>query len=251
MKQFVSWSVVAVVAAPAAFVWAQSPGGDATGDRPTSRPAMAALPRFDRGYGRGDGLGPRGDGGPGGPGRRFVNPQEWADVEAFMRVNNPVRIEMLKKIEDALGPDRPISMWVRAGIIQRYREIDRKKSDAANPKVYESALKQLQSEDAVLGTLRDQRAPGANAAALDQKLNDQVRVFVDNNLAERQARIDRLKAILDAQTKSLEQDRGSVDALVVTQRDKFKKEMDAMLDFNANGGEVPTPATQPAKKSPG
>ena len=246
MKQFVRWCLVACVAVPATVVWSQMPAGESAA--PTSRPA--ATPRSERG--RGEGLRSDGSRPDVGPSRRWggrdggvsFTPDEWADVEQFMQANSPVRIEMLKKIEGDLGSDRPAVQFVRVKLVQRYRDIDRKRVDS--PVLYGFALRQLAYEDAVLGLLRDQRQPNADNASIERRLDEQIRGFVDNNLAERSARLERLKQIVDAQTKGLEKDRAGVENVVAAQREKFKNEMDAMLDFNAR---VDGPSTNPTTRS--
>lgn len=225
---------------------ASSFGGSAFAQSPPGPPATAAT-RPGADGARPDGP-PRGDwqGRPERPrgwlGRDMAaSPEEWESIAAFMSLNNPVRLELLKRIEDSLGgADRPIAGQIRRTLTARFRELDALKQ--RRPELYSFALTRLQLEDNILGALRDLKAPDAKKDAIDAKLNEKIRASVDNSLAERRARIEQLANALERERKSLADDSTKIDELSAKQRDKFEKEMNAMLDFDAQNGPATTQA---------
>lgn len=199
--------------------------------------------------------GPRGFSGgfPGGGFSRGWRPyeppssEEWDAIEAFMKTYSPVRLEMLKRIEDGLGTDRPITNAAKRTIVLRYRQLQA--SQSQNSSVYPLALQRLQIEDQVMGSLRALRGANVDRDAMTKQLNEQVRASVDNTLAERRARIERLKQAIERETKSLADDEANPDALVPAQLKKFEGEMEKMLDFDQQAGGAPATAQSPTSNA--
>jgi hypothetical protein len=156
--------------------------------------------------------------------------EEWDEIVEFMKANSPVRLEMYDKVVETFkgsNSDRPIN-GARRRIAGRYRDLMTMKE--RHPDMFEFALKQTVLEDQILGTMREIRDGGENEARAG-KFRDLVTAYVDNFLNEREARLKKLREMVERETKTIDKDRASMDELIQKQSERFEKEMSRLLDF--------------------
>lgn len=156
--------------------------------------------------------------------------EEWAEIIDFMKTSSPVRLEMYEKLAETFKDsvnERPI-IGARKRMAGRYRDLMMMKE--RHPDMFEFALKQTVLEDQILGLMREIRDGGENEPR-SKKFRELVTAYVDNFLNEREARLKRLREMVERDTKSIEKDRGRMDELVDKQSEKFEKEMSRLIDF--------------------
>lgn len=109
-------------------------------------------------------------------------------------------------------------------MVERYRAMMRMKEN--NPDAFAAMMQQAKLQDDALGFARDLKN---GSAAAEARLRDSISTMVDQSLSDRQARIMRLRRMLDLQEGKLEQDERNRDKLVAEQIDKTEKEAERML----------------------
>lgn len=234
----------ALAIASSAPLWAQQ-DKDARGA--TTRPDGPTTRRGMRGDGPGNPGGPDGDGGgwQGGPPRRGMDswseqpdptPEEWDEIEVFMRENSPVRLGLYQRLETEFGLERRITRMARRRIASRFRDIQNLKD--RNSDLYDFSFKQLRLEDQALGTLLELRKQ--DTPELQAKLKEQMHAFVENSLNERQVRVQKLREFVAREEENLERDRKDLSGLEDKQRERFENSMRRMLDFSAEADGLPT-----------
>ncbi|HEX8340545.1 MAG TPA: hypothetical protein VF624_06510 [Tepidisphaeraceae bacterium] len=182
------------------------------------------------------GRGPGGMGGPGGPGgmggrfgedrrRPFELPSddEWAEITKFMQEHLPNRWRAYDEKET--DPRTPMSPrrqgWMddlKRSIANRYRTYKRLEVEA--PALYSAVLKQVQAEDRVWGAWRDFNKDRDNEQ-LKAQLKEKITELVNANLAERQQRLEQLRAAVGREEKNLAGDRAKADELISTQYERW------------------------------
>lgn len=190
-----------------------------------------------------DNDGPRnGPRGPGGGFGREVTPEEWDQIDRFMQQHTPAWRDALKRAEAATaGSNGNVSRQLRSAVAMRYRELENMRS--RNSPAYPVAVRRLEIEDQVLRTMRDLKAPNANVAELNKRLDDLMRQSVENSLLERGLRIEALRGALNQQSQALEADKKDVAGQAVKQRQRYERDFAPMVDM----GNLPTsaPSAQP------
>jgi hypothetical protein len=181
------------------------------------------------GYG-GGGYGPYGGGGGFGGGfgggyRRFPPPpsdEEWQEAAAFAQQYCPNRLEALDQLEE-LQRER-----LRAALYARYQHLAQIKENDAE--VYELRLKRLQLEDEVFGALRAvrQAAEGGQSAARDA-YRAKVTALIQNGLAERALRLERLERSVASERDRLQKDQARLGELVEARMQEIDRERDNPL----------------------
>ncbi len=246
MNYEMKWSLAAAVGSVLIVSQLVSTASAADADAPSTQPTTQPDRKSDRGNRADRPAGERGrdirdirdrNGGfmqGRAPGESYRNEElpgedEWAEIIEFMKVNSPVRLEMYEKLE-ATKIDRPIQS-ARRRIAGRYRDLSSMKD--RHPDMYEFALKQAVLEDRILGQMRDQR-DAKEDEALHAKLRETVKAYVDNFLDEREARLKKLREMVEKETQTIEHDRASMDELIDKQAERFEKEMSRMIDFWEN-----------------
>jgi hypothetical protein len=193
-------------------------------DRP-DRPD--GTPRNDRGFG----LGPMGDGRPIPLPQRILDsinvdepgPDEWNEVAAFFRENSPYRYGLYEKA-DKLAREAGRGQWgmtrIRTRMAIRYRTL--RALEAQQGDLFEFTLAQTKLEDKAIQLsheLADKEDP-----AKREEFKKVARQFVDNVLAERARRIEKLKAALAAEERNLSTDRSEIDVKAERQAQRFEEE---------------------------
>jgi hypothetical protein len=109
-------------------------------------------------------------------------------------------------------------------MVERYRTLMRLKE--ISPDAYAAMMQQAKLQDDALGLARDLKN---GSAAAESKLRESISSMVDQSLSDRQARIMKLRRMLDEQQAKLDQDQRNRDKLVAEQIDKTEKEAERML----------------------
>lgn len=142
-------------------------------------------------------------------GRDFEN--DVREAEAFMQENSPNRFSMYELLPD----DAPQKRMIRRFIAGFYRQLmDEKQNDADS---YELSLKQIGLDDEIFAIVREyRRAPeeSADRKKAREDLKSAMGDWVDNSLALRLRRIDRLEKALEREKKRLQSDRDRREAFV-------------------------------------
>jgi len=160
--------------------------------------------------------------------REPADDDEWNQVREFMKTHSPNRLEIYDRITADRGDDRPASIMIRQRIVMRHRGLEALRQ--SQPDLYPFMLQQVQIEDQIIGQFRKARSPDADPAQVEQSLAELVKKFVDNSLNERQARLARLKKMLEEEEQRIEKDRASIGQLMDRQRRRFDDEFTRMLD---------------------
>lgn len=139
--------------------------------------------------------------------------EEKTEIEQFMKSYSPRRWEKFQDVPE----DRKDK--ILSNIRAQYRWMKRLKDEDAE--IYDIRIKRLPIEDEMFALGWEMRQESRATEATRKKLKDQVRLFVDNSLAERRVRLarwqDRLKQEqqwLAEQQSSLQQDLARHDMLV-------------------------------------
>ncbi len=139
--------------------------------------------------------------------------EEKTEIEQFMKSYSPRRWEKFQDVPE----DRRDK--ILSNIRAQYRWMKRLKEEDAE--IYDIRIKRLPIEDEMFALGWEMRQEAHPTEATRKKLRDQVRLFVDNSLAERRVRLarwqDRLKQEqlwLADQQSSLQQDLARHDLLV-------------------------------------
>lgn len=240
MSKLVKWSLASaatIVLVGSNLVSRAEPSQSEPSTQPTTRPD-----RRERGWDMRDVLEARQQRGGGfmtGRGGDYRNEEipteeEWDEIVEFMRQNSPVRLELYDKLAGSVNRGRGEGLaerfvqGARRRIAGRYRDLMAMKD--RHPDMYEFAFKQIVLEDQILGYMRDLRETPENEA-LREKLRGKVADYVDNFLDEREARLKRLKEMVERETQTIQKDRASLDDLIDKQSEKFEREMARLLDF--------------------
>jgi hypothetical protein len=188
-------------------------------------------------FGRGPGMGGRGPGGrqpplmgPGMPpvSEEAPDEQEWSDIQDFMRENSPARLEAFQKFEkiaQEIRPDqpRPILGRIKQRLAVRYRTI--KALELQQPEVAEIAIKQMRLEDQIF-TLNRDLAENPDDKAKQDQLHDALKQYVENNFADRAARLAQLRKSLEREEGRLAQDRADIERIIERHADRFRDEFE-------------------------
>jgi len=159
----------------------------------------------------------RGSGGPGRPeGRDISNApltdEEWASILSFMRKNSPVRLNLYERVVEKLGENSTPANAMRRRFSRVHRQLMETHKRA--PDLYEFAEKQYVLEDELLGISALIREPGTDPAAeLQTRFDGVLSEFVQNNLAERQRRLENWRSLLEKEEQRLTRDRERPDEL--------------------------------------
>jgi hypothetical protein len=184
--------------------------------QPSRRPLGLREPDGDRGF-RMRRPGTRGD---------AEDARLWEEAEAFFRAHSPNRLVMFDQHMD----DPRMQYRMRRFMQERYTMLQNLKE--RDPNLYELKVKQIELEDVIFGLAQELRSTGDEAARekLRGKIREQVVLWVDASLQEREQRLEKLKQLLADETKRLEADRNDREAMV-----------ERRLERVLSGGEVDGP----------
>ena len=145
--------------------------------------------------------------------------EQTAAVEAFLAEHAPERLRLWRVTEQI---DRRGARRLRDRIHDRVRRLLRLRDDDAE--LYEVAVRQFQVEDQVIATLRQRRrADAATAAELDGQADVLLRELAELNLRERELRLTRLAAQVEAERERLADDRANLDRETDRLRRRFER----------------------------
>lgn len=171
--------------------------------------------------------------------------EEWDEIVEFMAAHSPNRLEVFKKLQDTLGEEHQRTQGARRRLVGRYRDLEALKE--RNSEMYDFAFKQAVIEDQVFGTLRELH-DAADEEPLRQKFRAQVKDYMVNFYNEREARLKKLRELVEKETATIAKDRAAMDKLVEKQMQRFEREMSRMVEFDADP-DAARP-TQPANNPP-
>lgn len=236
--------VCAGLAAPA---WAQ-PADPPPPDK--AAPGERMSPPVERPFpGMRDRRGPDGDRGFG-PSRnprvwqRFapgqpIDDATWERIQPFLQQNAPNRMEIHRRLVEHFGPDSPQVRMARQRIGGRVLALESMQNE--DPEMHEIALEQFTLEDQIIAAMR--KASREQTDSARQEVQSLIRTLVLNNLREREARLERLRAMLDREEQLLQRDRDQVDTLTDRMARRFREDFRQMVEPRPSG-EVP-PSAEP------
>lgn len=179
-----------------------------------------------------------------------VSPEEWAQAEAFLKENSPLRFERLMKV-----PDEEQRRRLHRFLVTRYRAIAALRSSA--PELYKTRVEEVRADDEVFGILQELHR-GGNKQALRARLRTVVERLVNLGLTDRAQRISMLENALSDQKKALENDSRNKEQIVEEQFNSVLR--DGVNGFGINGrglggkhhspGEIPTTGSASDSASP-
>lgn len=134
-------------------------------------------------------------------------PVAWEEVARFFQENSPNRWEMFETLAEEQKQES------RRRMIGVYRTIlpALKGGDQATLDLFK---KRIALEDEIFGLRMEAMRKGIRPLELRDKLREKGRELVRLDIAEREARIQRLRAALEHEEKRLEQDKQNIDRLV-------------------------------------
>ncbi len=180
-----------------------------------------------RGPGSG-GLRRDGSGGPSRPeGRDISNApvtnEEWASISAFMSENSPVRLKLYERVVEKLGENSAPAHAMRRRFSRVHRQLIETQKRA--PDLYEFAERQYLLEDELLGISDQIRERGTDPAAeLQARLDGVLSELIQNNLAERQRRLENWRKLLEQEEQRLSRDRERPEELKQRVSARFNEE---------------------------
>jgi hypothetical protein len=140
------------------------------------------------------------------PATRPVGPDEFQDIDRFMRIYSPKRWARLKDVPD----DRQERL--RGFVAARYRNLqDLKQND---PKMYDLRLVRMQIEDQIFDLGWQLKDSPEKAESIRSTLREQVGKLVDNRLEERRLRVQTLREKLDLEQNRLAAEEAHKDAAI-------------------------------------
>lgn len=128
---------------------------------------------------------------------------EWRAAADAMRPHTP---NALRRIERA-PKNVPARARMMRALVDRYRELQR--IERRDPQQYKRELEQTELEDQILGVARQiarESDPGS-AKEMRTQLRDLVSKLVDARIANREARLEKLSATIEAERQRLAKDR--------------------------------------------
>lgn len=154
-----------------------------------------------------------------GPSTQPMSDEEYERVSQFMQTNSPHRWGKLLE----LLPERRETILM--GIRQQYQWMERLKLD--DPPIYDIRLKRLPIEDEMFRLNWEARhGDGQTPADSRDKLREQVRLFLDNCLAERKLRLDRWRSRLREAQRNINFEESSVADLEANRESWIEKGME-------------------------
>lgn len=146
--------------------------------------------------------GDRPDRSPRGPGGE--EPIDWNQVQKFMQANAPNRWAAYQKLPDEQ------KQKIRGLLIGRYRAIQRLEREGSR-ELIEIKEKQIKLEDELFRLNQERKAPGADAEKILAEMREKTRQWVETRFREREERLRRLKAIVEEETRRLQEDRANIE----------------------------------------
>ena len=218
-------------------------GGDRAGDR-----------AGDRGGERGPGRNDRGPRMPPRPEARDIpdnppSPEEWNVIVQFMEVKSPVRLRIYERVIERTGENGRMGDMIRNRLTRVHRGLMLTQSRA--PDLYEFAERQFMLEDQLLGLgARIRIRKDVDTAPLLEERDNVLKQFIDNNLAERQTRLENWRKLLEAEEAKLAHDRANTDDVRKRVEDRFREEFEGVIKtiprMFDDENDIPRPATQPS-----
>lgn len=219
---------------------------DAIGTRPPPPSERDDERRDDRGDRRDDGRRDR-DGDRDDDDRRDRRPPptsvEWEQTRQFLAAHAPTRLDMYERFEEfarermddddgdieAFGPVQRLRSRIHEHVASLQKQIEHEPRDG------QFALRQFETEDRLLGAMvvaaRMRGEAGHEEAAAEVEAVS--REYVEQTLAERQARLERMSEELERERERLARDRGRVEEMAQEVAEKFRR----YLPPHLRGGE--------------
>jgi hypothetical protein len=186
--------------------------------------------------------------GPVGPDRavdfRVVSAEEWDEIVQFLSEYAPFRLRMYQEVESRIGVDSRAARMLRFRLASGHRRM--LEAQAQGPELFRFAVNQFKLEDSILEQFdlmrREGETPEHRVA-----IRDLLRKFVENNFAERESRLSRLRAALEREEQLLSQDRLKFDEFVESRERQFREQMEQlqrrreMIELGIPPGEDPGP----------
>lgn len=186
--------------------------------------------------------GDRPDRGPRNPAAE--EPIDWNQVQKFMQANAPNRWAAYQKLPEEQ------KLKLRGLLIGRYRAIQRLEREGSR-ELIQIKEKQIRLEDELFRLNQERKAPGANAEKIVAEMREKTRQWVETRFLEREERLRRLKAIVEEETKRLQEDRANIDQLI---NSRLEEELDEADDVRLPGNPRfgrPSVKLHPATPPPG
>ncbi len=177
----------------------------------------------------GGAMGPGRGMGPAGPDRtvdfRVVSSEEWDEVVQFLGEYAPYRLKMYQEVESRMGSDSRAARMLRFRLASGHRRM--LEGQAQGPELFKFALDQFKLEDSILEQFDAMRREG-DTPERRETIRGLLRQFVENNFAERETRLSRLRAALEREEKLLNDDRQKFDEFVESRERQFREQMEQL-----------------------
>ena len=150
------------------------------------------------------------------------SPEEEADAKTFLEKNCPHRLDAVKRTStDGKVPTK---------LVRSFYDLEALR--AAEPDLYEIKVKQVRLEDHIFA-LVDTTIGKSNP---DAELREQVRQLIQLRIDEHQKRLDKLKAVTDAEQQKLNQLKNNTEKMIEAEVEKQKKSPDRITKPGSNAG---------------
>jgi hypothetical protein len=173
-----------------------------------------------------------------------IDDATWTRIQPFLQTNSPNRMEIHQRLVDSFGADSPQVRIARQRIGGRVLALEA--IEREDPEMHEIALEQFTLEDQIIAAMREASREQTEEAR--QEAQSLVRALVLNNLREREARLERLRAMLDREEQLLQRDRDQVDNLTERQARRFREEYRQLVEPPPSGEAMPAPEGDPHKE---
>jgi hypothetical protein len=173
---------------------------------------------------------------PGKTGGVRYTDEEWDEMMTFMQDNSPMRAQILQTVQ--LPHDSPI----RRDAIRKWRNYLFTKQNF--PSIADDLLRHFKLEDDLFYlTLKARTEGGPEFFEIREKIHDKVAQIVDLDLAEQQARIDKLQKLLEDDKTKLAKGQATKDDIVE------RRTAMIMSRIRKGDSDLVAPATRPAPDS--
>ncbi len=159
--------------------------------------------------------------------------QEWAETRQFLAEHSPTRLEMYEQFEEharqrLAGEEMEIANFgpivrLRSRIHGHVSHLRELAEDEPHEEGF--ALQQFETEDRILATMREAgRLIGQPGHAQAQaEVEAVLQQYVEQSLAERQARLERMSEELEREREQLLRDRERIDEIAQRVADRYRR----------------------------
>lgn len=172
--------------------------------------------------------------------------EEVAEAMQFMTEHSPNRVRAMEALPESGASRRGVMAFVLA----RYRALQAVKEE--DPRLYDIKVKQVESEDELYGLLAPTRTISERERMRD-KIRIATKAMIEQNIAEREHRLERLRQQLQREEQKVNADRSQMEARVDARAQVLIQEGASalrrdLLRHDFREGRFGGPTTKPADK---